>query len=58
MSEPMRMNLVGLEPVLYEKIKALAERTIREFDGAPEGARDFQDAQRILAAMADIEADR
>jgi hypothetical protein len=56
MSEIMRMNLIGLEPALYARIKAAAERTIREFDGAPEHAADFQEAQRILRVMTDIEA--
>ena len=57
MNEIMRMNLVGISPEIYANIKALAERTIREFDGAPESVPHFQEAQRILTVMADIESE-
>lgn len=56
--EIMRMNLVGLDPGFYLRIKALATRIVREFDGAPESVPYFQEAQRILAVMQDIESER
>lgn len=52
----LRMNLAGLEPELRQRIKALAEMTIRTFDGAPEHYHEWHEATRLWQALRDLEA--
>ncbi len=54
--ELVRMNLTGLSPELRRQIKALAEKVIREFSGAPEDVADFNDAREVLELLAETEA--
>jgi len=53
--EMIRMNLVGLAPEQVSRIKRRAAEVIRAFDGAPENAAEFAEAQRLWRIIEGIE---
>ena len=50
------MNLTGMEPELRNTLRSFCTDVMRSFDGAPEHAHTFKDAQDILSLLDEVEA--